>query len=214
MKPDLLVVVPMKDPRLSKTRLNGVIDSSGRAELARQLFDRTINVLTIMRDQATRIKFDIAVVTGSDEIKTRARSHNVLTISEQENTNLNGALSDAAGFAKRTGYSRVCVLPADLAMPDPHDIWKLLHQELGEEAVILCPSRDFGTNALYVTPPDVIEFAYGPGSFFTHCKQAEKLGITPIILLLESLRWDIDSSSDLVEFLDKSGTLSDSEAEL
>lgn len=201
MTASTLIVVPMKDPRLAKSRLEGALDQVERERLAQQLFARTLRLLHDLGAERDTPNFDLAVVTGNSEIAARARRDNVIVIIEPEGTDLSGAIAHAAKFAEQAGYNRICVLPADLATPDPRDIQTLLHLDLGAEGVALCPSRDFGTNALLVSPPNAIDFAFGPHSFYAHRDQAEKEGITPIVMPLESLRWDIDSSEDLTEFL-------------
>ena len=202
MRPDTLIVVPMKDPRHAKSRLRGVLDGTERARLALQLFERTLRLLTAMRRDDAEPAFDIAVVTASREIAARAEAHNVRAIAEQDGAGLSAAVDHAAAVARDAGYGRICVLPADLATPDPDDIRRLLAQVLGETGLALCPSRDFGTNALLAAPPDAIEFAYGHRSFHAHCERAEAKGMTPIVLPLESLRWDIDGPGDVAELLD------------
>lgn len=197
MRPDTLVVVPMKDPRRAKSRLGGILDGRERARLARQLFERTLRLLADLRAADAIPTFDIAVVTGTAEIAERAAAHGARALAEGPEAGLSGAITVAAAAAKAAGYRRLCVLPADLATPDPGDIRKLLSLDLGSHGLALCPSRDFGTNALLAAPPDAIAFAYGPRSFHAHGAAGRAAGIIPIVLPLESLRWDIDSSADL-----------------
>ncbi len=198
MTPDTLIVVPMKEPHLAKTRLQGVLDGGERARLARQLFERTLRLLITLRDSKAPA-YDLAIVTRDPVIRARAETLGIRVIAERDRAGLNEAIAAAARVARTAGYDRLCVLPADLATPDPQDIRVLLSQDLGQRGVALCPSRDFGTNALLAAPPDAIPFAYGEQSFHAHRKNAESVGITPLVLPLESLRWDIDSSADLAE---------------
>lgn len=201
MKPDTLIVVPMKELYLAKSRLRGVLDGVERQRLARQLFERTLRLIMTMRQSEPGI-CNIAVVTRDSVIQRRAEELDVRVIEEDAGVGLNDAIAAAARYAGQEGYGRMCVLPADLAAPDPHDIRTLLSQDLSLRGVALCPSRDFGTNALMVAPPNTIAFAFGAQSFHAHCANAESVGITPLVLPLESLRWDIDSSNDLAELTD------------
>lgn len=199
MTAETLIVVPMKELHLAKTRLEGALDGAERRRLARQLFERTLRLIIMMRGSEDPPTCDIAIVTRDPAIRARAGSLGVRVIEENKGAGLNEAIAQAARTAKAAGYRRMCVLPADLAVPDPQDIRILLSQNLGESGVALCPSRDFGTNALLAAPPDAIGFAYGEHSFHAHCRNAESAGIKPVVLPLESLRWDIDSSGDLAE---------------
>lgn len=198
MKHDTLVVIPMKEPHLAKTRLKDALNSGERARFARHLFERTLQIVLAARDSHGG-RFDMAVVTKDRSIRQFSRARGVRVIDEQEGAGLNEAIAGAATAAIAAGYRRMCVVPADLASPDPQDIGLLLSQQQGARGVAVCPSRDFGTNALLVTPPDVIEFAYGAHSFHAHCRHAEQAGITPLIPTLQSLRWDVDSCDDLAE---------------
>ena len=202
MKPDTLVVVPMKAPHRAKSRLQRYLDDRERARLARRLFGRTLRLLADMQRTDAVPAFDVAVVTGDAGVAARTVAHGARPIAEGPGAGLSNAIAVAAATAKATGYRRLCVLPADLATPDPEDIGKLLSLDLGPRGLALCPSRDFGTNALLATPPDVISFAYGPRSFYAHDETGRAAGIIPVVLPFESLRWDIDSSADLAELLD------------
>lgn len=205
MMPATLVVVPMKDPRLAKTRLRDTLDAAERTRFARHLFERTLRLLIDLRKEAPGL-FDIAVVTGHAGIAKRATALGLRAIAERSGATLNDAVTDAAAAARTEGYKRLCILPADLAAPDPDDVRRLLTQKL-EKGVVLCPSRDLGTNALLVSPPDAVPFAYGPGSFRAHHAAAEQAGLAARVLPLESLRWDIDSSADLAELIDTAPAL-------
>ncbi|MEM9144913.1 MAG: 2-phospho-L-lactate guanylyltransferase [Pseudomonadota bacterium] len=200
MSRNTLLVIPMKDPLRSKTRLGGAICQAERARLARQLFRRTLALVLGLRED--RPRFDVAVVTGAAEIAEHARRTGAKVIAEPEGpTGLNRALAHAAETACAQGYRRLAVLPADLAAPDPADVARLMALDLGPRGLALCASRDFGTNALLAAPPDVVPFAYGPRSFHAHRARAEAAGLTPITVVLESLRWDIDGAEDLAELL-------------
>ena len=95
------------------------------------------------------------------------------------------------------GYRSICILPADLANPDPEEIISFLKEAKGNRFVTLSPSADLGTNALHISLPTNFNFRYGKKSFLRHIKAAEKLGVRPKILPLPSLKYDIDTSNDL-----------------
>lgn len=190
----LLVVIPMKSPTLAKTRLRTALNDQSREQLARHLFIRTLAMLC---DLKADMDFDIAVVTACDDIAAIARNHGALLIDEETVCGLNQAASRAADFALDGGWQRLCILPADLARPEPDDLRRILSHDLTQPGMAICPSKDFGTNALLLCPPDVIQFAYGPLSFHHHCRLASEAGLSPVILPYASLRIDLDSPADL-----------------
>lgn len=189
-----LVVVPMKDPAASKTRLSGTLGADRRAELASALLRRTLNLLDGISDRGC---FDLAVVTPSDKVARMAAALDVPVIREEREEGLNEALERAARYAVERGYQRLCAIPADLAAPDPEDLLRVIGGTPMEPGVVICPSWDLGTNALVTTPPDIIRFCFGPQSARRHVEAAEAEGLTAVLLPLESLKYDIDTSEDL-----------------
>ena len=87
MKHDTLVVIPMKEPHLAKTRLRDALDSGERARLARHLFERTLQIVLAARDIHGG-RFDVAVVTKDRGIRRIARAHGVRVIDEREGAGL------------------------------------------------------------------------------------------------------------------------------
>lgn len=186
-----LIAVPMKDPSVSKTRLEATLPHTARMRLVRLLYRRTLEFL---RPVAEAHGAGIAVVTGSQSVAALAQTCDVRVIREPEYSGLNAALTHVARLASEEEYQRLCIIPADLAAPAPEDVHALLQSQTD---VTLCPSTDDGTNALLLSPPEAIRFRYGPGSAHLHIRHAEAEGLTTSLLPLESLSFDIDTSSCL-----------------
>lgn len=195
MSTSCLLVVPMKDPTASKTRLSGSLPTSARARLSRLLFQRTLAVL--QDTQLADVPFDIAVVTASEYAAGIARAKGVTVIPEGPGSSLSLAVDTAAHWAVEQKYRALAVLPTDLAAPDPQEICQFLRLGLQSGQPVLCPSTDMGTNAIMVSPPDCIRFSYGPNSAIRHRMALAAAGQTPVLLPLESLRFDIDTSACL-----------------
>jgi len=190
-----LIIVPMKDPARSKTRLSTVLDARERVDLARCLFCRG---LTVLQEAQTQTDFDLAVVTASTEVRALAGDAGVPVITEVPGETLSAAIEQAATWATEHGYQRLGVIPADLAAPNPGDVARLL---AAAAPVVVCPSLYGGTNALLVAPPRAIPFCYGPHSAWRHIEAAETLGLPALTLPLDSFRLDIDTSSCLARAL-------------
>ena len=195
-----LVVVPMKDPTLSKTRLRGRLKDEQRKALAQLLFKRTLKTLLQARDSSQPALFDLAVVTDSTDAATIATAHHVTVIEEGPAHSLSRAVDTAAQWAAGNGYDAICMFPADLAAPDPEDIRRFVQAGLQHGGGLLCPSTDMGTNALFLSPPTAITFSFGINSANSHLTAIEQAGLLPRLLPLESLRFDIDT----VDCLEKS----------
>ncbi|MEM9350552.1 MAG: 2-phospho-L-lactate guanylyltransferase [Pseudomonadota bacterium] len=186
-----LIVVPVKDPAASKTRLAGVLGASARRRLVRHLYRRTLDVLGPVAEAA---EADLAVVTSSVEARRCAEERGVRVLDETGCVGLNHALSRTAEIAAADGYKRLCIIPADLAAPAPEEISRLLESDAD---VTVCPSTDQGTNALLLSPPDAIQFRYGARSSVRHLEEARLLGLSTRLMQLESLSFDIDTSTCL-----------------
>jgi 2-phospho-L-lactate guanylyltransferase len=186
-----LIVVPMKTLSVSKTRLAGTLSSSARTRLVRLLYQKTLNFLIPF---AAKEQVDIAVVTKCKYAKDIAKKLDVRIIHEPNNLGLSGAILHSAIVAKAMGFERLCIIPADLAAPLKSDLTAMLNSD---SAVTICPSSDLGTNALVVTPPDIIPFRYGSRSSLSHLQEAKEKGISARIMKLDSFTFDIDTNKCL-----------------
>lgn len=186
-----LIVVPMKDPASAKTRLAGDLGAAARKRLVRLLYTRTLDLLAPVAQASGA---DLAVITRSPQVAALAQAGGVRVMDEPRRSDLNTALKHAAQLALGQGYDRLCVIPADLAAPAPSD---LLHLLDSRASVTICPSADQGTNALLLSPPDAIGFRYGPRSALLHRQEAQARGLTTCLLPLDSLSFDIDTSTCL-----------------
>jgi len=197
----LLVVVPMKDPAKAKTRLGAVLSGPMRANLAVDLFTATIrHVQNAGRHVAWR-PVDIAAVTGSSEIAGIACTQGITVIDDNGAPTLSLAVEMAAGWAHTKGYDALCVLPGDIAAPEHEDLVQVLSHRLDKHQAVLCPSNDLGTNAFLISLPCPIRFSYGPASFLVHHRLCDAAGLHPVVLPLESLRFDVDTLLDLESLL-------------
>ena len=89
------------------------------------------------------------------------------------------------------------IVPADLPLVTPDDVASLIAPLPLGPAMAIAPSRDNGTNGLFLRPPALIAPAYGPQSASRHQEAAESAGIA--VHLVDSPRWrlDLDTPEDL-----------------
>ena len=195
-KKNLLVVVPMKDLREAKSRLNDTLTGKERELLAKLLFLRTLTILNTIRSNNKNF-FDIGVVTQSLTIKNLIKEFDIFLI-EERSKGLNLALKDSYLWASKKNYKFLAILPADLADPKPDEILSFLnhYKASSEPTVALCPSNDMGTNALLLSLPSKLTFCFGHNSFIKHSELCKSKGILPKILPFASLRNDVDTKWD------------------
>ena len=188
----LLIAIPMKDPKASKTRLSGTLNEADRSAFAFSLFAHTLEVIA-----HTQAPVSVVVITESGRIAEFCDAHGVEIIKEDQSAGLNRACDRAADWAIAKGYSRMVILPADLALLNCRHIEQLASLPVSTGQIAMCESSDGGTNCLLTSPPDALPFSFGKGSFRAHRKAAMSLGLSCEIIRDSEMRFDVDTSADL-----------------
>lgn len=181
----------MKDPADAKTRLADSLSPIQRSVLASRLFAGNLDFLQGCREVG---RFDLAVISSSPRSAALARQRGIELIEERGAQGLSAAATQAAAWAKNCGYERMAIVPGDLARPEAKDLLDFLQSE---QPLCICPASDGGTNALLLSPPDAIEFCYGPDSSRLHSQQGLLNGLECRVMKHCSLSYDIDRSPDL-----------------
>lgn len=185
----LFVVVPVKDLGRAKSRLSPALDPVERVDLTLHMLD---HVLTTLRKACVE---NVCVVSPDNAVLDIARERGASSLF-QESRGLNPALEEARIWTIRQGASTLLVLPADLPLLTAPDILALLEES--KPGVEISPDKvRTGTNALLLQPPDALPFAFGPGSFETHCRLARERGLEVNVRDLPNLAFDLDTAEDL-----------------
>ncbi len=186
-------IVPVKPLRRGKSRLSGVLSEEERTKLNSEMLVHTLKVLQLIPE------IDHTLVVSRDpSALTLARDLGAKTVLEDGAPQLNTALRRAAAVARVYSTSGVLVLPADLPLLQPADITEILIRSVKPPVVVIVPDRHHsGTNALYLSPAGIIDFAFGPGSFTKHCDRVQKVSARLEILEIPSLGLDLDLPEDL-----------------
>jgi len=184
-----LVLIPAKPYAEAKSRLATCLSSEQRRALSRYLLLRTVR---LAREAAGRV----LVVSRDPGVLADARSEGALGLMEQT-IGLNPALDQATHFALRQGADAVMVLPADLPLLTGQDIAGMLGCASQPPLVVIAPCRHgTGTNALLVSPPGLITYAFGPDSFQAHRTAAEASGAQVRVYRSAGLAFDLDTPQD------------------
>lgn len=192
-----LAVVPINRLAAAKSRLAPALSGAGRRELAQWMAGRVLDA--VKRSGAVDA---IAVVSPDDEALAWARACGVGAI-KQERGGLNAGLALAREHVLARGAGALLVLLGDLPCLTPGEVARLV--AAGERAdaahcVVLAPDREGqGTNGLLLRPPDLLPFAYGPGSFERHRAIARAFGVEPLVAASPGLAFDVDTPADLHE---------------
>ena len=189
----LWAIVPVKPLRRGKSRLAGALTEDERAELNRLLLERTLRTLTDLKEVE-----EVLVVSRDSSALALARELGARTVQEDGAPALNTALKRATVVAQVYALRGVLVLPADLPLLTREDILALLERATDPPVVVIAPDRHHkGTNALLLSPTNLIDYDFGRDSFKRHCERARKAGARLEIVDLPSLGLDLDVPEDL-----------------
>jgi len=168
----LWAIIPVKPLRRGKSRLSGVLSLEARTALNHYLLSNTLEILAAVPEIEHTL-----VVSRDPEALTIAREYGARTVQEQGSPQLNIALSRATMVALSHSVQGVLIIPADLPLLTGEDIHEVVKRAVDPPVVVITPDRHHqGTNALLISPPGLIRYEYGAGSFQRHCLQAVNAG--------------------------------------
>ncbi len=204
----LWTIVPVKPFSEGKSRLAGYISPQERHTLNCNLFTRTLDAIRLADSDAEIVvvsrdndALDVAARLGghalaeeqSDPLSRVVGPQAILATSEPQ---LNAALAQAAHYAVVRGATRILVLPTDMPNLTAEDVRTIASLRGRSPQIIIAPSRDGGTNALMLQPPQAIPFAFGRDSFQRHRRLAAEADIPVRVVESASLVFDIDLPED------------------
>ena len=190
----VVVVLPVKRFDLAKHRLgDGGLRPSDRVALATGMLTDVLETLKL-----TTNLDDVVVVTREPNAEVLARTYGAQVIPDA----LDGGHSEAAAlgvaWALAEGAFHVLVLAGDAPAVTAAELDELVRELSDGPEVVVVPDRHgTGTNALLLTPPDVIAPAFGEESRARHERLAHEAGATVRIVELPSLMLDVDTPEDL-----------------
>jgi 2-phospho-L-lactate guanylyltransferase len=158
----------------------------------------------------------VTLLGGKPEIKNLAQELGHDYIEEYYDAGLSANLNIAARQLGAEGVTTLAIIPSDLPLLQSPDIDALL-DEAGPGLCICAASRDGGTNALVLSPPDAIQFHFGVHSAQRHFDAGRAAGLASRKIDQPAFAIDIDTPDDLAwlcqqavanhtaDFLDRTG---------
>ena len=187
-------VVPVKDLRGTKSRLAPVLDPAARAGLTLYMMGRVVS-------RALEAGVDAVGVVSPDPIVLDEALKKGAAALPQESRGLNPALEEGRSWATKNGASALLVLPADLPLIEAEDVRDVLAAAADGSPVVISPDgARSGTNALYLRPPDVLPFLFGPDSFEAHLRAARDRDAEARVCENGHLSFDLDTAGDLAKY--------------
>lgn len=189
-----VAILPVKRFANAKRRLEAELASGARRALAEAMFT---DVLTALRrvpaiDQVLVVSADV----GAQRI---AEGYGARALDDPAEGGQDLAVVRAAAVARELGATQVLCLAGDCPLIDPLELETLLGKPRTAEryAVVVADRHGTGTNGLLLSPPDVFEPRYGPGSFERHLELAQAAGVQTEVAEIASLALDVDTPEDL-----------------
>lgn len=176
------MLVPVKAFADAKRRLAPALAAPERARLAREMAEHVL---------AVAAPLPTAVVCDDAAVADWARALGVRVVSAPHH-GLNRAVALGVSHLGALGVERVIVAHADLPLAGP------LSWVAAFDGVTLVPDhRDDGTNVACVPVAAAFPFAYGPGSFRRHAREALRRGLSLRVVRDPLLGRDVDLPVDL-----------------
>jgi 2-phospho-L-lactate guanylyltransferase len=185
-------ILPIKSFDQAKQRLRHELAAHDRRALVEAMFADALVALgrvpTLER---------IVVVSG-DRVAQRIAAGYGATVVEDDERGHNSAAVRGIETLQEEGIERALLVPGDCPLLSPNDLNALLTHPSGERSALIVPDRHgTGTNALLLTPPDVLAPSFGPDSRRRHLADASAAGVAAEIVELDSLGLDVDTPDDL-----------------
>ncbi len=187
-----LAILPVKRFEVAKTRLREQLAPNQRRRLAEAMVTDVLRALVATAD------LEAVVVTNEQAVAALAASYGVSALRDPAEAGQSGAALVGIAHAIAAGYERALLVPGDCPALDADALRTLLDRACVPPAVTIVADRHgSGTNALLLTPPGVIEPAFGPDSFARHRQRAAAADASWHVEALPGLLLDVDTPEDL-----------------
>jgi 2-phospho-L-lactate/phosphoenolpyruvate guanylyltransferase len=184
-------VLPIKSFPQAKSRT--AFDGPVRAALAEAMYGDVLAALV----QVAELD-DLIVVTREESVAAAAREAGAHVVDDPDEVGHSAAALIGTRAAAERGAERVLLVPGDCPALTPGAVARLLADP--RPGVVVVPDHHgTGTNALLLTPYDVIEPSFGPGSMARHVAHAIAVGAPVRVAEVASLVHDVDTADDLAE---------------
>jgi 2-phospho-L-lactate/phosphoenolpyruvate guanylyltransferase len=189
-------VIPAKAFHGAKQRLATFLTPQERFNLARAMLTDTLTACC----QAAGLE-GVGVVTSDRDVADVAVALQAEILWEPQAQGHSHAVTFAVQTCQQRGITSMLTLPGDLPLLTAADVERIIAPCVQAVPIILVPSHDdLGTNALVLSPPDCLPFAFGYDSFQQHLRLAAERHLGVEIRRLPHVALDIDEPQDLAVF--------------
>lgn len=183
-------LVPLKLLANAKQRLADKLTPAQRQGLVLAMAQDVLGAL----HQCDHIE-RIVLISRNAEAAMLAATVGAEVFAETEDADLPQALIEGVQYASRQGARGVCIIPADAPRIAKADIDLLITQH--QVCTVVPDHACVGTNALVLTPPNVLQPIFDGSSFIPHLRAAVAAQLPVQVFASQSLGLDIDTPDDL-----------------
>jgi 2-phospho-L-lactate/phosphoenolpyruvate guanylyltransferase len=193
---DLWAVVPVKEREKAKERLTTALPPDLRQALAVTMLEDVLSVLAASSGLA-----GLVVVTVDLPARQLGLRYNARIIDDGARRGHTAAVAAAVRLLTAEGRAGMLAVPGDIPLVTTDEIGRVIAAHRPAPSFTIVPSHDEGgSNAVLLSPPDVVPLRFGADSFFPHLRAAEARGVRPTVLRLPGIALDIDNPEDLAAF--------------
>jgi len=190
---NIWAILPVKDSDRAKERLASCFGPEFRRGLVQAMVEDVLSALAAAPGLA-----GIAVVTCDAWVAALARVYGAAVFEDGARDGYTGAVMAACRRLASEGKDGVLCVPADIPGITALEVGRLLEFHRPGRAFTIVPAHDKrGSNAILMTPPDLMPLAYGADSFVLHLANARRIGIDPQVVELPGIGLDIDTPHDI-----------------
>ncbi|MBE6494975.1 MAG: 2-phospho-L-lactate guanylyltransferase [Methanobrevibacter thaueri] len=188
---DIYAIIPVTKFKNAKTRLSPFLSEDEREKLLKVMLQDVTDTLKKHVDK-------IFIISRDEDVLSYAESLNVNTIHENENSNLNKALTQAMKLCK--GKARkVIIVPSDIPLIGKTNIQMLIDASKNLDFIIV-PAKGGGTNMI-IMKPMAIHTRFEGFSYKEHVNAAEKKKLNPQVHDSFFMALDVNTTEDLGEIM-------------
>ena len=188
---NIYAIIPVSKFKNAKTRLSPFLSEEEREKLLKVMLQDVTDTLRKYVDE-------IFIISRDEDVLSYAKSLNLNTILEDENSNLNKALTQAMKYCK--GKTRkIMIVPSDIPLIGKTNVKMLIDASKNLDFIIV-PSKGGGTNMI-IMKPMAIRTKFEGFSYKEHVNAAEKTQRNPQVHDSLFMALDVNTAEDLGEIM-------------
>lgn len=196
MSGDIWAAVPVKGFTGAKQRLAPLLTPDQRQALVGAMLEDVLLAL------AAAPVAGVMVNTPDPKVQAIARRHGARVVNEDARAGHTAAVAALARILAAEGAAGMLTCPADIPRITAAEVAELLAAHRPAPSFTIVPAHDGrGSNAILMSPPDLMALNFGDDSFLPHLEAARRNGLEPTIVRLPGIGLDLDNPADARAFL-------------